>query len=85
MSEHSLWIEALKWIGGIFVTVFSWVVGGMVKKHMKESEETKKDIYLKLELLDKRVDTHDVSRANTEANIMHILKYLEKIDQKLDK
>lgn len=61
------------------------IVGWFLKRHMEKSDLKEKELEQKLELLDKRIDSHDVSRADYRAQLVILHQSIDKIDKKLDR
>ena len=61
------------------------LVGWFLKRHMEKSDVREQEIEKKLEVLDKRLDSHDVSRADYRAQLIVLHQSIDRIDKKLDK
>ncbi len=61
------------------------VLGWFLRRHIEHSDGKEKEQDLKLDALDKRVDGHDVSRADFKAQINNIYSLLQKMDRNIDK
>lgn len=65
----------------LLVTVLGW----FLRRHVERSERTEMKQDERIEMLDKRIDSHDVSRADIKAQINAIHDTLKKIDRNIDK
>jgi len=61
------------------------LVGWFLKRHMESAAKHEEEQNQKLDMLDKRLDGHDVSRADIKAQISSIHNMLKKMDRNIDK
>lgn len=81
MTEHGIFAEIAKY--GAYAVVA--VLGFFFRRHTEKADKKESEQDMKLDTLDKRLDGHDVSRADIRAQIAAIQAMLLKIDRNIDK
>lgn len=81
MSENHIVTEVIKYVSYVVMLVIGWFLRRHIEKtDLKETEQDHK-----IAMLDKRIDGHDVSRADLKAQIANIHILLQKMDRNIDK
>lgn len=81
MSENHIISEGIKYVSYIVMLVIGW----FLRRHIEQTDIREAEQDHKIATLDKRLDNHDVSRADIKAQIANINLLLQKMDRNIDK
>lgn len=81
MDETNILHKLLQYGSYLVVGVLGW----FFRRHAEKTDAKEREQDVKIEVLDKRLNGHDISRADMNAQIISMHRILEKMDKNIDK